>query len=81
MTEPDHTHDEPEAEPAPRVPRMCDVVHYRSDEPECRPAVITTVGADELIGLYVLDPAGAHFTPDVAHDEDQATGTTWHWRH
>jgi hypothetical protein len=51
----------------------------------CRAAIITEVdndppaGAQEEVGLCVLNPTGQFFNRGVVHDEDEHLGGTWHW--
>jgi hypothetical protein len=76
-------------EQTPSVGRIVHYVSYGTPggefSPQCRAATITEVadGADEHVGLCVLNPTGLYFLAlDAAgcrHDEDVKAGGTWHW--
>lgn len=72
-------------------PSVGRVVHYvsygtppRSDgsqahTSECRAAVVTEVGDNDIVGLAVLNPTGMFFNRGVHHQEDEHAGGSWHW--
>jgi hypothetical protein len=68
-------------------PSIGRIVHYRSDEDECRAAVVTEVSSPdrfdepdtETVSLFALKPNGAAFYLDVRHDETSNATGTWHW--
>jgi hypothetical protein len=70
-----------------QVPSKGRNVHYRQRgskdgvyAPRCATALVTKVGDDERVNLTVFPEDGGFFQPaDVAHDEGQAEGGTWHW--
>jgi hypothetical protein len=69
--------------PHPTVGR---IVHYRSYgtpngeyKPECRAAIITSVGVNEQCSLAVMNPTGMFFNESVVHSEEDFGAGTWHW--
>lgn len=80
----------------PQVPTIGRVVHYLSygtpvredrsqDYPsECRAAMITDVGGEELPGWWVLSlavfsPDGIFLSRVTTYDPSGTRGGTWHW--
>lgn len=74
------------------MPSIGRIVHYASyGTPggefgqECRAAIVTEVGAGEVVGLAVHNPTGMFFNRGVTHDETGPelgtghAGGTWHW--
>ena len=66
-------------------PSIGRVVHYTSFgtpggeySSECRAAIVTEVGEDEVVGLCVLNPTGQFFNRGVRRDEEGKAGGTWH---
>ncbi|MFI7073575.1 hypothetical protein [Micromonospora sediminicola] len=76
-------------------PTVGRIVHYvshgtppRSDgsqafTAQCRAAVVTEVGDNDVVGLCVLNPTGQFFHSLAAggchHQENERAGGSWHW--
>jgi hypothetical protein len=76
-------------------PTVGRIVHYvshgtppRSDgsqtfTSQCRAAIVTEVGDNDIVGLCVVNPGGLFFHPLAAggchHQESERAGGSWHW--
>lgn len=63
-----------------RIPYVGQMVHYKShDTGECRPAIVTAQGEENLLNLCVMNSIGIWFSQNVNRDETAGQGGTWHW--
>lgn len=67
----------------PTVGRIVHYVSYGTPggeyQPEHRAAVVTAVHDQWVVSLCVLNPTGFFFNQQVAQDETNHIGGTWHW--
>ncbi len=75
-------------EQKPTIGRIVHYVSYGTPngeyKPEHRAAIITAVheGYEDgscLVSLCILNPGGVFFSSEVAQDESDKAGGTWHW--
>lgn len=72
------------ADQQPTIGRVVHYVSYGTPKGEyaskCVASIITQVNDAEgdSVGLFVMNPAGIFFNPDIKHDEGKAAGS-WHW--